>query len=35
MSMNWRHYFLIVVIFVVGYVFVRFYPQLGNAAGLP
>ncbi len=35
MSMNWRHYLLIAAIFGVGYVFARFYPQLGNAAGLP
>jgi len=33
--MKGTHWFLLLIVFVIGYVFARFYPQLGNKVGLP
>lgn len=33
--MQGHHWLLLLLVFVVGYVFARFYPQIGNMAGLP
>lgn len=33
--MNWHHWTMLLVVFVIGYVFARFYPQLGAKVGLP
>lgn len=33
--MHGQHWLLLLIVFLVGYVFARFYPQLGNKVGLP
>lgn len=33
--MQSHHYLLLAIVFVAGYVFARFYPQLGSMVGLP
>lgn len=33
--MQSHHWLLLLVVFLVGYVFARFFPQLGNKVGLP
>ena len=33
--MQMHHWILLLFVFLVGYVFARFYPQLGNKVGLP
>lgn len=33
--MKWSHYGFLLAVFVAGYVFARFYPQLGAKVGLP
>lgn len=33
--MQSHHWMLLLVVFLVGYVFARFFPQLGNKVGLP
>jgi hypothetical protein len=30
-----HHWLLLLIVFLVGYVFARFYPQLGAKVGLP
>ena len=35
MNMQAHHWLLIVIVFVVGYVFARYYPSLGQKIGLP
>lgn len=35
MNMLPQHWLMIVIVFVIAYVFARYYPQLGNAVGLP
>lgn len=33
--MNWHHWLSLFIVFAVGYVFARYFPQLGNKIGLP
>lgn len=33
--MNGYHWLTILIVFVLGYVFARYFPQLGNTVGLP
>lgn len=33
--MQSHHWLLLLIVFIVGYVFARFYPQIGNTVGLP
>lgn len=33
--MQSHHWLLLLIVFLVGYVFARFFPQLGNMVGLP
>jgi len=33
--MQGHHWALLLIVFLAGYVFARFFPQLGNMAGLP
>lgn len=33
--MQARHILMMVAIFAIGYVFARYYPQIGNKVGLP
>jgi hypothetical protein len=30
-----RNFLFVVVVLIIGYVFARYYPQAGNAVGLP
>jgi hypothetical protein len=30
-----RNFLFVVVVLIIGYVFARYYPQLGNKVGLP
>lgn len=33
--MQSHHWMLLLIVFAVGYVFCRFFPQIGDAIGLP
>lgn len=33
--MKTHHYAVLLALFILGYVFARFYPQIGNKVGLP
>lgn len=33
--MQSHHWLMLLAVFLIGYVFARFFPQLGNKVGLP